>query len=113
VPHDVVVADAGIVIAPEQQRATITEAIKALQARVVDLRWQMQEAQERLTELLAQVSVQETAALAQVDRVLECEREIKKAHLSALVRIKNALSPEQQEKLNALKRPTPRQPGRF
>jgi hypothetical protein len=43
--------------------------------------------------------VEEAAVLAQVDRVLDLERSIKRLHLVMLVRIKNTLSPQQQEQL--------------
>jgi Spy/CpxP family protein refolding chaperone len=79
-----------------QQRATITEAVKALQSGVVDLQWQMQDEQQKLHELLARPTVDEAGVLAQVDRVLELERSIKRLHLVMLVRIKNGLTAEQQ-----------------
>ncbi|MDH3496968.1 MAG: periplasmic heavy metal sensor [Gemmatimonadota bacterium] len=93
-----------------EQRTTITDAVKALQAQAVDFQWKMQEEQQKLTELLAQPSAQEAAVLAQVDRVLDVERQIKRMHLAALLRIKNALSAEQQQQLRGLRRAAP--PGR-
>ena len=41
------------------------------------------------------------AALAQVDEVLAVEREVKRAHITLLIQIKNTLSAEQQAKLAA------------
>ena len=41
------------------------------------------------------------AALAQVDEVLGVEREVKRAHITLLIQIKNTLSAEQQAKLAA------------
>jgi Spy/CpxP family protein refolding chaperone len=85
-----------------QQRTTITEATKALQSGVVDHQWQLQDEQQKLHELLARPTVEEAAVLAQVDRVLELERNVKRLHLATLVRIKNALTPEQQEQLRGI-----------
>jgi Spy/CpxP family protein refolding chaperone len=85
-----------------QQRTTITEAIKALQAGVVEHQWQLQDEQQKLHELLLGPAAEEAAVLAQVDRVLDLERNVKRQHMVMLVRIKNALTPEQQEKLKAL-----------
>jgi Spy/CpxP family protein refolding chaperone len=82
-----------------QQRTTITEAVKALQSGVVDLQWQLQDEQAKVHESLGRPTVDEAAVLAQVDRVLELERGIKRLHLQMLIRIKNALTPEQQERL--------------
>jgi Spy/CpxP family protein refolding chaperone len=81
------------------QRATITNAIKALQSGVVDHQWQLLDEQEKLHQLLGEPTVEEAAVLAQVDRVLDLERNVKRLHLATLVRIKNALTPEQQKQL--------------
>ena len=86
-----------------EQRTTITSAIQQLQAKVVELQWRMQEEAQKLSELMQQPAVAEADALAQVDRVLAIEREIKRAHLSALIRIKNALTREQQRTLDSLR----------
>jgi hypothetical protein len=43
--------------------------------------------------------VDETQVLEQADRILALEREIKKAQISLMVRIKNTLSAAQQAKL--------------
>lgn len=87
----------------EQQRATITGAVKELQGKAVDLQWRLQEDQQRLAELLAGPSVDAAAALAQVERLLDVERQIKMAHLTMLIRIKNTLTPEQQAILRTLR----------
>jgi Spy/CpxP family protein refolding chaperone len=88
-----------------EQRDRITAAIKELQGQVIDFQWRMQDEEQRLTGLLDQPSVDATAALAQVDRLLEIERQIKKAHLGLLIKIKNVLTPEQQETLRQVRAP--------
>jgi Spy/CpxP family protein refolding chaperone len=75
-----------------------------LQLKVVDLQWKMQDEAQKLTELVEGARVDEAQTLAQVDRVLGIEREIKRAHMALLVRIKNLLTPEQQEALRNAKR---------
>jgi len=67
----------------------------------VDLQWRMQEQSQRLASLLEKPAVDQAAALAQVDEVLGVEREVKRAHISLLINIKNTLSAEQQAKLAA------------
>lgn len=84
-----------------EQRATITKAIQDFQAKVVDLQWRMQEQSQRLATLLEKPAVDQAAALAQVDEVLGVEREVKRAHITLLIQIKNTLSAEQQAKLTA------------
>jgi Spy/CpxP family protein refolding chaperone len=93
-----------------EQRDAITGAIKELQNAVVDLQWRMQEETQRLNEMLEGPSVDGAAALAQVDRVLEVERQVKKAHLLLLIKIKNTLNAEQQARLRELRYPTHPEP---
>ena len=86
-----------------EQRSTITRAVQELQAKVLDFQWKMEDETQKLGEQLQEPRVDETAALAQVDRVLGIERDVKRAHLALLVRIKNTLTAEQQVKLTAAK----------
>lgn len=85
------------------QRAAITAAIQKTQNQMLEVQWDMQSATQKLAELLSATPVDETAALAQVDRVLNLERGVKRAQLSLMIRIKNALTREQQAKLKALR----------
>jgi len=89
-----------ITLRPEQ-RAVITKAIQDFQTKVVDLQWRMQDQSQRLAMLLEKPSVDPVAALTQVDEVLGVEREVKRAHMTLLIQIKNTLSAEQQAKLAA------------
>jgi Spy/CpxP family protein refolding chaperone len=82
-----------------EQRTTITGAIQDFQKKVVDLQWRLQEQSQRLVSLLEKPAVDQTAALAQVDEVLSVEREVKRAHITLLIQIKNTLSADQQAKL--------------
>ena len=84
-----------------EQRTAITKAIQDFQSKVVDLQWRMQEQSQRLASLLDKPAVDQAAALAQVDEVLGVEREVKRAHISLLISIKNTLSAEQQARLTA------------
>jgi len=86
-----------------EQRAAITKAIQDFQGRVVDLQWRMQDQSQRLASLLEKPAVDQAAALTQVDEVLSVEREVKRAHITLLINIKNTLSAEQQAKLAAMR----------
>ncbi len=90
------------------QRTTITEAIGKTQGKVLDLQWRMKEEWETLVSLLDSSTIDEAAALAATDRVLGIEREVKKEHLSLLIKIKNVLTREQQEKLKEFHGTPPR-----
>jgi Spy/CpxP family protein refolding chaperone len=86
-----------------EQRTAITEAIQHVQSKIVEQQWRMQDEAQKLGELLQATPVNESAVLAQVDRVLGIEREVKRAHMTLLVRIKNALTREQQAMLKGLR----------
>ena len=98
-PELVMQHQADIGLKPEQ-RTTITHAIGELQGKVLDVQWRMQDAAAQLAALLGKPSVDQAAALAQVDEVLNLEREVKRAQLTLLIRIKNTLTAEQQGKLD-------------
>ncbi len=85
------------------QREQITLAIQQVQSDIVPLEWDVRERTEALKELLEAPSIDESAALAQVDRVTEIENQIKKTHLSLLIRVKNALTSDQQQQLLELR----------
>jgi len=84
-----------------EQRSAITKAIQELQTKVIDLQWKMQDQSQRLATLLQKPVVDQTAALTQLDEVLGTEREVKRAHITLLIQIKNALTADQQAKLAA------------
>ncbi len=97
-PELVMQRQADIGLRPEQ-RGAITRAIADFQSRVVEVQWRMQDATQKLAGLLGNPSVDHAAALAQVDEVLNLEREVKRGHLGLLIQIKNTLTAEQQAKL--------------
>lgn len=94
----------------DQQKTYLRTEIGKTSARFNDLQWQLHDAMEVLHETMKANQVNEQQALAQLDRVLETEREIKRLHMELAIKIKNNLTPEQQQKLQNLKRP--REPGR-
>ena len=87
----------------EGQSKAIKEAIQKAQTKFLDMQWDMQSESEKLVQLLKARPVDENAVLAQVDQVLNREREIKRAQISLLVRIKNLLTDGQQNKLMELR----------
>ena len=87
-----------------EQRRIITDALKALQNQTVDLQWNLQAEQAALTELLDQRPIQEQAAVAQITKLMDLEAAVKRTHLTALIRIKNALTERQVQQLSELRR---------
>jgi Spy/CpxP family protein refolding chaperone len=53
--------------------------------------------------LVKQESINEQQVLAQLDKVLGIEREIKRLQLSLVIQIKNKLTPEQRARLMEIK----------
>jgi Spy/CpxP family protein refolding chaperone len=86
-----------------EQRTAITEAIQRAQSTMVEHQWRMLDEAQKLGDLLQAPTVNESAVLGQVDRVLGIEREVKRAQMALLVRIKNTLTREQQSALRALR----------
>ncbi len=86
-----------------EQRKAITEAVKALQNQMVDLQWGLQAEQSTLMELLDQRPIREQAAVAQINKLLELEANVKRTHLATLVRIKNTLTDKQVQQLAQLR----------
>jgi Spy/CpxP family protein refolding chaperone len=88
----------------DDQRTAIVNDMQRTQASFVDLQWKMSTQSEQLERLLEAPTVNEAAVLAQIDRVLAAEREIKRAQVGLLIRIKNSLSPQQQARLDELRK---------
>jgi Spy/CpxP family protein refolding chaperone len=103
-PPELVMRHAPEIGLDEKQRAAIKDLVVKTQARFLDVQWDLQAESEKMARLLQASPVDETAVLAQADKVMGLEREVKKAHLSLLVRIKNLLSEAQREKLMELRR---------
>lgn len=92
----------------DTQRTAIRKEVQKAQSKFLDLQFDIQTEMETLVRLVQQTRVDEPKVLAQLDRVLSLEKEIKKTQISLLVRIKNILTPAQQAKLAEI----PREPGR-
>jgi Spy/CpxP family protein refolding chaperone len=87
-----------------EQKTFMRGEINKTSARFNDLQWQLQDAMEALHETMKANNVNEQQALAQLDKVLDTEREIKKLHMGLAIRIKNNLTPEQVQKLQNMRR---------
>jgi len=86
-----------------EQRDAIRAAMREMQSKTMDTQWKLQDEAEKLTNALKRPSVNEAETLAQVDRVLGAERDVKRAQMTMLIRIKNLLTPEQQESLRLVR----------
>jgi len=106
-PELIMAHQEAIGLAPDQKTYIRAEIGKA-QGQFSDLQWQLQDAMERLASLLKPQSVDESAVLAQLDKVLAAEREIKRTQLTLMIRIKNKLTAQQQARLEEMRHPANR-----
>jgi Spy/CpxP family protein refolding chaperone len=102
-PPELIMQHARAIRLNDEQRVAITKLIEQLQGRAISLQWQLAEQVQALRETLGKTKVEQDRALDQLNKVLETEKDIKKAHLEMLLRIKNVLRAEQQAELARLR----------
>ena len=88
----------------DEQKTYLRGEIQKVTVRFTELQWQLQDGMEGLASVMKESSVNEQQALAQLDKILDIEREIKHLHIGLAIRIKNKLTPEQQSRLQGIKR---------
>jgi Spy/CpxP family protein refolding chaperone len=103
-PPDLVMKYSQEINLDERQRAAIKENVQKAQSKFVDVQWELQTESQKLARLLQAKQVDEAAVLAEVDKVLALEREVKRTQIALVVRIKNLLTEAQQAKLMELRR---------
>ena len=91
----------------DEQRAAIKdEAIKA-STRFSELQWQMQDEMETMDNLTKGSTVDEAQVLAELDKILNLERDLKRTQLTVAIRIKNKLTADQQNQLRSMQHRPP------
>jgi Spy/CpxP family protein refolding chaperone len=88
-----------------EQKKAIRSEVKNTQAKFTDLQFQLQDEMQALHGQLSQPKTDEVKALAQLDKALDVERQIKRLHVGMMIRIKNQLTPEQVQKLHEMMGP--------
>ena len=96
----------------DEQKTFMRGEINRTTTRFNELQWQLQDAMEALHETMKANSVNEQLAMSQLDKVLDSEREIKRAHMELAIRIKNKLTPDQQTKLQSMRQRGPGGPDK-
>ena len=86
-----------------EQRRAIMDHLKEAQTELAPLQIDLTSAALELLDLLDQPRVDEAAALAKSAQVLRIENEVKRVQLALLIRIKNALTRDQQSRLRDLR----------
>lgn len=109
-PPELVMAHQNEIGLRPEQKTYIRQEIAKAQSVFTERQWELQDAMEALGDLLGQPQVSEEQVLAQLEKVLQAEREIKRTQITLMVRIKNKLTPEQQSRLKELRPQPPQQP---
>jgi len=102
-PPDMILNHARELNLTDEQKTFMRSEIQKATVSFQDLQWKLQDQVEQLHETMKSTSVNEQQALAQLDKVLDLEREIKRLHIGLAVRLKNRLTPEQQEQLHNMR----------
>jgi Spy/CpxP family protein refolding chaperone len=103
-PPELIMGHAGdIGLTPDQTKA-IKEEVRDAQKQFTEMQWALEDAVEAMGNLLKANAVDEKAALAQLDKVLDLERAVKRAQMGLMIRLKNKLTQNQQYQLGYLER---------
>jgi Spy/CpxP family protein refolding chaperone len=87
----------------EAQRNNISKEMQSAQSEFMTLQWDLQKEAEKFKSLIEKEKPAEMEVLEQLERMLAIENKIKKRQITLLMRIKNLLNHEQQEKLQNLR----------
>jgi len=96
IPPDVVMSHQDALKLSDAQKKAIIDDVQSAQARFTKAQWQLSAATEKLASILQQNRVDQSKALAQLDAVLDLERQIKRTQFTLMIQVKNELTAEQQ-----------------
>lgn len=102
-PPDLIMRHARELELTGEQKTFMRGEIQQATLRFNELQWQLQEEMESLHQTMKPNAVNDEQALSQLDKVLGVEREIKRLHIGMGIRLKNKLTPAQQEKLQTIR----------
>jgi Spy/CpxP family protein refolding chaperone len=102
-PPDMIMDHARQLNLTDEQKAFMRSEIQKTTATFQDLQWKLHDLMESLQDTMKSTTVNEEQALAQLDKVLDIERQIKRLHIGLAVRLKNHLTPEQQDQLHKMR----------
>ena len=106
-PPDLVMSNQQAIALTESQRQAIQGNMLDTQKKLLDQQFKLQGEVEKLQQLLKSATPDETKVLEEMDKVLGAERDIKRAQLSLMVRLKNNLTQQQQAQLETLRKQLP------
>ena len=87
----------------DDQKAYFKSEISQVQTRFMELQWKLESEMEKMFLIANHQKVDEPRILEQMEKVLGLEREIKRAQMTLIIRIKNKLTAEQQARLREIR----------
>ena len=106
-PPDLIMRCADQIGLTDEQKDSIKSQMEKAQPRFKDLQQKLEQEAQAMGEILKQEHPDADEAVAQFDKVLDAEREVKRVHITLLVALKNLLTPEQQAQLRELRKKFP------
>ena len=91
----------------DDQRNAIKQELMKASTHFNELQWQMQDEMETMDNLTKGSTVDEAQVLAQLDKILNLERDLKRTQLTVAIRIKNKLTADQQNQLRTMQHRPP------
>lgn len=103
-PPELVMQNQQALSLSDDQRTALKSELRQAQQRFTELQWKLDDEMEHFVALVGGPQVNEAQALAQLDKVLAAEREVKRTQVQLLIHIKDRLSPDQQARLQEIRR---------
>jgi len=102
-PPDLILSNQIALGLTDDQTAAIKKMINETHQKVIDAQTSLQRTTEQLHTELSATKINEAAALSFATQAMDLEQQIKTAHMTLLIRIKNLLTPDQIGKAAALR----------
>ena len=87
-----------------EQITSIKKQVGDTHTRVLDVQVDLHRVTEQLQVALDAPKVDESAVLALASQAMDLEKQVKSAHLALMIRVKNLLTPDQQDKARTMSR---------
>ena len=101
-PPDFILEHAQEINLTTDQKTAIRNEVKATQSKFTDLQFALQDETQAFANMLKQPKIDEKQTLAELDKVLDLERQIKRLHVGMAIRVRNTLTQEQVDKIRQL-----------
>jgi Spy/CpxP family protein refolding chaperone len=120
-PPEMVMRHQGEIKLSDEQRQYIIKEMQEAQNNFTNWQWNLEAEMQKMEELVKADQIDQTKAIAQLEKVLVLEKNIKTQQLKLMINIKNKLTAEQRKQLqkikeehmkNAPKARKPAKPGR-